>query len=156
MSVCSCVHQIGLSSVTMGSTVGAGEATTWFGGPSCTTVGDQHKGIYIVLQSMYRHNVWKKGDWRSFGALHQHNRHAFLYEMEKATGKIYCREQSLNPTGSLLPVVPIQCLIRYMSIIPLRTPDLLLLDGEPSYSHLMGGSLSRWVLAALGGNLVPS
>ena len=44
---------------------------------------------------------------------------------------------NLVPPRSLLPVVPIQCLIR--SCPSVRDPNWSLLDGEPSYSHYLGG-----------------
>ena len=59
--------------------------------------------------------------------------------------------ESRYPTEEFTLVVPISSLIRYMSVSPLRyvrTPNLVLSVGLPSYSHLIGGTVLRWVLGA--------
>ena len=46
--------------------------------------------------------------------------------------------------------------VRPFVIPSVRPPGMVIISvALPSYSHLIGGSLPRWVLAALGGNLVP-
>ena len=76
-------------------------------------------------------------------------------------------ERSSCPTEEFTLVVPMQCLIRSMSVryvIPFAKWDIMpagLLGGtaflQPSDRRAItvGGLLLRWVLAAQGGNLVP-